>query len=397
MLVQSVLSFLLGFLAAVFLAVLIGPAVWRRAVALTRRRIEAAAPLTLAEIQADKDRIRAGFALSARRLEMEIAALKGRVAAQMVEIGRAGEDAKKLAAERQAQDQALAAAESKGAGLEAALAEREAQIRNLTEKRAEAERLLEERALELEKLARLYEEASFSSSNRQIELVARESELEKLAGDVSVLRAQRKEADRRHHELATQGKAAETALKAEQKKAADLDRKLERLMATLADREDKLDRREGELARLRLRSKEGAEEGSGEGVGPQPAVPPAPGTAAEGPGNEIDRAVARLNAGRERLEARLTALAHENRRLKTSLAGQEETPGNGTGSAAQRDGELREQMSDLAAEVVHLAAMLEGPDSPIARALAVPEPAGLAHVRSLADRVRALQKAAAPD
>ena len=393
MLVQSVLSFLLGFLVAVFLAVLIGPAVWRRAVALTRRRIEATAPLTLAEIQADKDRIRAGFALSARRLEMEIAALKGRVAAQMVGIGRAGEDAKKLAAERQAQDKALTAVESKGAAMEAALAERDAQIRNLTEKRAEAERLLEERALELEKLARLYEEASFSSSNRQIELVARESELEKLAGDVSVLRAQRKEADRRHHELATRSKAAEAALKAEQKKAAELDRKLERLMATLADREDRLERRESELARLRLRWKE---EGAEEGAGPQPAVP-APETAGEGPGSEIDRAVARLNADRERLEARLTALAHENRRRKTSPAAQEEIPANGTGGAAQRDGELREQMSDLAAGVVHLAAMLEGPDSPIARALAVPEPAGLAHVRSLADRVRALQKAAAPD
>jgi len=122
--------------------------------------------------------------------------------------------------------------------------------------------------------------------------------------------------------------------------------------------------------------------------------------AVEGQGSEIDRAVARLNADRERLEGRLTALSRENRRLKTSLATLD-APANGASGAAQRDGELREQMSDLAAEVVHLAAMLEGPDSPITKALAVPEEVavdqGAARMRSLADRVRALQKATAPE
>lgn len=402
--VQSVLFFILGFLAATFLAVLIGPAVWRRAVVLTRRRIEAAAPLTLAEMQADKDRIRAGYALSARRLEMEIRALKERVAAQMVELGRAGEEAKKLAAEREGQGQVLAAGQARSAELEAALKERSEQAGTLAEKLAEAEHLLQERALELEKLGRLYEEASFSSSNRQIELVARESELEKLTSDISVLRAQRKEADRRHHDFIAESKAVAEALKNERKKAADLDRKLERLMATLADREEKLERRESELTRLRQKLKGG---GAAE-PGPAP-VPSAAEQAswtspeeeaAEGQGSEIDRAVARLNADRERLEGRLTALSRENRRLKTSLATLD-APANGASGAAQRDGELREQMSDLAAEVVHLAAVLEGPDSPITKALAVPEEAavgqGAARMRSLADRVRALQKATAPE
>ena len=56
---------------------------------------------------------------------------------------------------------------------------------------------------------------------------------------------------------------------------------------------------------------------------------------------------------------------------------------------------LREQMNELAAEVVHLTAKLEGPDSPIARALAAPSDTRSGSVgRSLADRVRALQKAA---
>ncbi|CAM5454824.1 myosin heavy subunit [Aquamicrobium terrae] len=395
--VQSVLFFILGFLAATFLVVLVGPAVWRRAVVLTRRRIAAAAPLTLAEMQADKDRIRAGFALTARKLEMEIKALKDRVAAQMVELGRAGEELKKLAAERDTQGQALAAERARDAELEAMLEERGGQVRTLTEKLAEAESLLEERALELKKLGNLYEEASFSSSNRQIELVARESELEKLSNDIAVLRAQRKEADKRQRDFAAESRAVVEALKNERKKVAGLDRKLEKLMATLADCEDKLDRREGELARLRqkLEGREQAAPSPDTAAGPESRDAAAP---AGTQGSEIDRAVARLNADRERLEARLTALARENRQLKTDLA-TIEGPVNGRSGAEQRDGELREQMSDLAAEVVHLAAMLEGPDSAIAKALAAPEPDGgqqAGRMRSLADRVRALQKAAPP-
>ena len=52
------------------------PAVWRRAVRLTKKRIEAATPMTMAEFRADKDQLRAEFALSTRRLEMNVEALR---------------------------------------------------------------------------------------------------------------------------------------------------------------------------------------------------------------------------------------------------------------------------------------------------------------------------------
>ena len=58
---------------------------------------------------------------------------------------------------------------------------------------------------------------------------------------------------------------------------------------------------------------------------------------------------------------------------------------------------LREQMNDLAAEVVNLTVKLDGPDSPITKALAAPQEVRSAgELTSLADRVRALQKAARP-
>ncbi|OBQ73580.1 hypothetical protein [Mesorhizobium erdmanii] len=387
--VQSVLFFALGFLCAGFLALMVAPAVWRRAVALTRRRIEASIPLTQTEIQADKDRIRAEYAMATRRLEMNVKALREKAAEQLVEINRGREALKGLAVERTDKNHALAELGAKNE----ALRQREEELHQLSERLKETERKLEKRALELEKLEHMYDDASFSSSSRQIELVARESELQKLASDISLLRGQRKETDRRHQEIAAESKAARDALKVEKKRVAELDKKVERLLATLADREDKLDRREKELARMREKVK--AEDGvtALRLVGkPDEMVRHDEGRNGEAKNDEarqrddLDQAIAKLDNDRERLEARLTALARENKRLKADL-GAMASSGSANGSAA-----LREQMNELAAEVVHLTAKLEGPDSPIAKALAAPQDSRSGD-RSLADRVRALQKA----
>jgi len=380
-LVQSVLFFALGFLCAGFLALIVAPAVWRRAVALTRRRIEASIPLTQAEIQADKDRVRAEYAMATRRLEMNVKALREKAAEQLVEINRGREALKGLAIERTDKNHALAELGAKNE----ALRQREEELHRLSELLKETERKLEKRALELEKLEHMYDDASFSSSSRQIELVARESELQKLASDIALLRGQRKEADRRQQEIAAESKAARDALKAEKKRVAELDKKVERLLATLADREDKLDRREKELARLREKAK--AEDGA-----PALRLVGKPDEAGRHDDakqrDDLDQAIAKLDSDRERLEARLTALARENKRLKADL-GAAASSGTANASAA-----LREQMNELAAEVVHLTAKLEGPDSPIAKALAAPQDSrSSGGDRSLADRVRALQKA----
>ncbi|TPI35547.1 hypothetical protein FJ414_17875 [Mesorhizobium sp. B3-1-6] len=374
--VQSVLFFVLGFLCAVFLVSLVAPAVWRRAVVLTRRRLEASLPLTPAEIQADKDRVRAEYAMTTRRLEITVKNLQEKAAEQLVEIGRGREALKGLAVEKKDKNQALSDLQAKNAELR----QREEDLHRLSEKHVQTERALEKRALELQKLEQMYDDASFSSSNRQIELVARESELEKLASDIALLKGQRKEADRRNQEIALESNAARAALKAEKKKTAELDKKVERLLATLADREEKLDRREKDLARMRERSKESAANG---------VAQLAAGTDTKG--DNVDKAIARLEGDRERLEARLTALARENKRLKTDLAASGTAMPEAAGDARSGAG-LREQMNELAAEVVNLTMKLDGPDSPIAKALAGEGQQNGRGV-SLADRVRALQKA----
>jgi hypothetical protein len=70
--IEPIMFFAIGFLVASLFGLVLIPLVHNRAVRLTLRRLEAATPLSMAEIQADKDQLRAEFALSTGRLELSV-------------------------------------------------------------------------------------------------------------------------------------------------------------------------------------------------------------------------------------------------------------------------------------------------------------------------------------
>ena len=409
---QSSLVFVLGFLSAGFIALIVAPMVWRRAVALTRKRIEASVPLTLTEIQADKDRMRAEFAMATRRLEINFKNFREKAAAQIVEINRNREELKQLMTERSERHEALTRLEAQAGEIRAELRRREDELQVLTEKLDQAENLLELRATEIDKLGRMYDDASFTASNRQLEIVARENEIEKLNHDMATLRSERREIDRRNQEITAESRSTREALKAEQERALALEARIERLLATIADRDEKIDRSEREVGRMRDTVKASSE--SGGELQAQIAALQAAKTQLESEkaalaeqlasfvsgakNKELEKLMAKVSADRDLLEERLKILTRENRKLKVDVAVHERTKSEEWSGERRQSAMLREQMNELAAEVVKLTAALEGPDSPIHAALA---PHGEADndsgkkITSLAEKVRALQKAAA--
>jgi chromosome segregation ATPase len=86
--IEQAMIFMLGFLLAGLLALALVPAFWRRAIALTRRRLEAQVPVSVHEILAERDQLRAQNAVECRRLEDKAAALNRRHAADLSELGR---------------------------------------------------------------------------------------------------------------------------------------------------------------------------------------------------------------------------------------------------------------------------------------------------------------------
>jgi len=96
MFLEAVLYFVLGFLCASLLALMVSPLIWNRAVILTKHKIESSVPLTLNEIQAEKDQLRAEFAMSTRKLEINIEQLQERLAAQSIEVNQKRDQVNKL-------------------------------------------------------------------------------------------------------------------------------------------------------------------------------------------------------------------------------------------------------------------------------------------------------------
>src|SRR5262245_62802854 len=97
--IEPIMFFGLGFLASALIGLIIVPFVHSRAVRLTVRRLEAATPLSMAEIQADKDQLRAEFAMSTRRLEMSVEQIKGKMTSQLAELGKKGDAINRLKVE----------------------------------------------------------------------------------------------------------------------------------------------------------------------------------------------------------------------------------------------------------------------------------------------------------
>src|SRR5436190_1357296 len=78
----------LGFLAASLLGLLVASAFWSRAVRLTTARIKQTMPVSEPEIRADRDRLRAEYAIKVHKLEMQLEQAKLERARQLIDLNR---------------------------------------------------------------------------------------------------------------------------------------------------------------------------------------------------------------------------------------------------------------------------------------------------------------------
>ena len=410
---QNGFFFALGFLAAAFLAAAMAPPIWRRAVAITRQRIEASVPLTLNEIQADKDQLRAEFAMSTRRLEMSLEGLKERAAEQLIEINRRRDDMLALEEEQAERAARINDLEAQSAELRAELRAREEKLSNTSVQLASAEARLEEKALAFDELERRYQETVDEFDGQKIEMVARETRMEAVQDTAGEMRQKLKDRAAEANQLRTDLKQAQSTLSREQERHAQASKKLERVQATLADAETRLERREADLKRLR----DGRPEDENERIRQLEAdvdrlqahkveleTRVAESTVRmeamihENAGGEEAGAVAALEEERQRMAAALRELEAERDALRTELSAAQLSASDDWETERRENALVRERINDLAAQVTAMTAALEGPDGPIEAALAKAPASGgdrtAAEIETLADRIRALQEVA---
>jgi hypothetical protein len=144
----------LGFLAASLLWLLAAPGFWARAVRLTTARLRESMPLSEAEIRADKDRMRAEYALKIHHQQTELDATKLAAARQLIELNRRDARINGLEADVDALKASLEGAINARSVLEQTVADR---LPRLEERLVEAKRHLSGRDDEIASLTRAAE------------------------------------------------------------------------------------------------------------------------------------------------------------------------------------------------------------------------------------------------
>jgi chromosome segregation ATPase len=415
--IEPVMYFGIGFLVAALIGLVVIPLIHNRAVRLTMRRLEAATPLSMAEIQADKDQLRAEFAMSTRRLEMSVEQLKAKSTSQLAELGKKGDAINRLKIELGEKTATIFALEARDKALRDQLRATEEEVGVKTRAMHEAERTLADKQAELTKMMAGVDDRSVFADTQKVEIVALRAQVEALKDRLTAAGHDVKTVEDRREAERVALKAATRELDDERGKVENLGRRvseLEQQLATqtteaeiLGRRAQDLENRLTEQSRLlaqcevELRHQQSRLEAAAKTEADlRSAIAELDGRASS--------STERLKSEKAQLPAEIERTKDERDRLSRDLAAMKRETEEAWASERVENALLRERINDVAAEVARLASALEGPNSPIDAILAAETardraaaaatmPSGSVEIGAaegsgnLADRIRALQ------
>ncbi len=410
----------IGFLVAALLVLGFIPLVHGRAVRLTTRRLEALTPVSLAEIQAQKDQLRAEFAMSTRRLEMAVEQLKAKCTSQLAEIGKKSDAIGRLKLELGEKTAALFALEAKERQLSEHIKGFGPELETKTKAYEELQRALAEKDAELGQVTNRHQEGSVSAESQRVELVALRAQAEALKGQIesydqesNLLEARLREKTSEAQSLSSQ--LAEERGRAEQlaTRVGELERKLivqETESEVLSRRVQELTSRLEEQTRFLAEREFTADKLREDAASAQRAELEIRAALAEAEDRHRSGTEA-IRSEKGLLDEQLRRSEEERAQLQQEIEAMRRQAETAWADERMENAVLRERINDVAAQVARLTASLEGPGSPIDTILnadaaiasasahgsnghpiaPAAEPAGKG---TLAERIRALQSRA---
>jgi chromosome segregation ATPase len=415
--IEPIMYFGIGFLVAALIGLVVIPLVHGRAVRLTMRRLEAATPLSMAEIQADKDQLRAEFAMSTRRLEMSVETLKTKTTSQLAELGKKGDAINRLKMELGEKTATIFALEARDKALRDQLRATEDEITAKTSVMHDAERSLSDKEADLAKLVGELDERSSMAESQKVEIIALRTQVDALkdrltgAGNELKTVEDRRDAERIELKHATQELAEERGrVENLGRRTAELEQQLVAQTTEaelLGRRAQDLENRLGEQSRLLTQSDFELNQLRNEILLARKSENDLRTAIAE-IDDRASSATEQLKTEKIQLQAELDRANDERTRLARELGEIKRTTEETWASERVENALLRERINDVAAEVARLASALEGPNSPIDAILAaetVRDRVGIGTPSTgdadltgspstngdLADRIRALQ------
>lgn len=245
--IEEALIFALGFSLAGLIALATAPAFWRRAIRLSTRRLEMQLPLSFEEIQAERDLLRAEFAVESRRLEQKAQALNELHAQDMTELGRRAAIIARQEADLRALSDENSELSKEAAELHRALAQTSAELGATAKDSYDTGGLITRKDLEIRDLKANLEEVQALFAKQRHDLEALEAEM---TGQKQVLAVETAKVAHLESQLSSLGLQHQADLVA-----------LKAAAARVADREEALEaaaKREKELIRQRKLQAEAA-------------------------------------------------------------------------------------------------------------------------------------------
>ena len=377
--IEPIMYFGIGFLIAALVGLIVIPLVHGRAVRLTMRRLEAATPLSMAEIQADKDQLRAEFAMATRRLEVSVEHLRAKSTSQLAELGKKGDAINRLKIELGEKTATIFALEARDKALRDQLHATEEEYSVKTSAMLDAQRALSDKEAELTKLVDELDERSTLADSQKIDIVALKTQVDALKERLTDASNELKMVEERRDYERVELKAATQELREERGKVENLGRRVSELEQALVAqtteaeilgrRAHDLENRLDEQSRLRNESefelktlRKDIETARRTEADLRTAI------------NELDSRTTtvtqQLRGENAQLLAELERTKEERDRVARDFSNIKREAEENWASERVENALLRERINDVAVEVARLASTLEGPNSPIDAILA---------------------------
>ena len=373
--VEPIMYGAIGFLIAGLLVIGFIPLVHARAERLTTRRLEALTPLSMAEIQAEKDQLRAEFAMSTRRLEMSVEQLKAKTTNQLTEIGRKSDAIGRLKLDLGEKTASLFALEAKEKQLSSELHAAQAEIATKERALAEAERALATARAEFSLVSVDQRESATTAETRRVELLAVRAQAEVLKGQIESYDKETQELEARLRRKTTEAAKLNEQLAAERGRAehfagraTELDRALlvyKTEAEVLGRRVEELTTRLDEQGRFLVDRESTSHELRNQAASAQRVESEVRAALAEVENRHRSETQA-IRAEKASLEAQIRQSREQRAQLESEIAAMKRDAETTWANERMESALLRERINDIAAEVARLTAALEGPTSPIA-------------------------------
>ncbi len=187
MTLESILYLAFGFLVAVFLALILVPVVWNRAVYLTERKVKGSLPSNAREVEAEKDTLRAEHAMTVRRLELAIGELREKASTHIAELHGKRDENNRLKS-------TFSLAKEDLESLEQAAKQMRGKIADLHENNTSLSKELETTTTKFEKIDTEHKELLSRHSvdteelcRSRVDLIAKDGKIESLAATLGTL------------------------------------------------------------------------------------------------------------------------------------------------------------------------------------------------------------------